>query len=571
MSTQEFVMDEITSLPDASIERFPVELTLLLVLASLIYLGRLSGINLRGEEPRRGLVAMEMLASGNWVVPTQQGLPFYSRPPLQNWIIALFSLPSGNVDLISIRLPSALATILCSLIVYVYARGFLTPSGALVSGLAFLTTGQVMELGRLGETEAMYTLIVSSSMLLWHLGDRRSWSPALNWSTGYSLAALGMLAKGPQAPAYFVVVIWGWLLLKGRWRELPTRSHAFGLVVFLIIWNAWQIPYLLEMGLNSTLRMYGNDIAMRFEDPSHWRTIRHLLEFPFEILACLLPWSTLLPVYASQTFRNALGRRSEPAQFLAFSIAITFPTVWLVPGAHARYFLPLAPSFAVLIGIAIECCWMSRESFWWKNSWIRFTRTIALLVGATAVGFPLLHWYKATGMIVPSEVFPVGMSIVLLPLCLIGWRTAKAETRVERNVSAMTISACLGILFMGLVTNFLQAASNDTEKQIAVLKRQLPQGTKLVSVGLVEHIFPYYFRDPIRPIPHEQLLQPWPVETSYFCFSEINHADQKLPFPWTMIATITCDRTRVRPSRHTVIVGKRIDNFTTVLKAADAG
>lgn len=564
-------MDEMGRSPDARFERFPIELTLLVVLASLIYLGRLSGINLRGEEPRRGLVAMEMLASGNWVVPTQQGLPFYSRPPLQNWIIALFSLPTGNVDLVSIRLPSALATILCCLLVYGYASRFLTPSGAFVSGCAFLTMGQVMELGRLGETEAMYTLIVSGSMLLWYLGDSNRWSPSLTWSTGYSFAALGMLAKGPQAPAYFVAVIWGWLLLKGRWRELLTRSHAFGLFVFLMIWNAWQIPYLLEMGIDSTLRMYGNDIAMRFEDPSHWRTIRHLLEFPIEILACLLPWSTLLPVYASQTFRNALGRRSEPAQFLAFSIAITFPTVWFVPGAHARYFLPLAPSFAILMGIAVECCWMSRESFWWKNSWIRFTRSLMLLVAIAAVGFPLLRWSPAMGIIARPEIFPIGMSIVLLPLCLIGWRTAKAETTVQRNLSAMTIAACLGIMFMGLVTNILQTSSNDTERQIAELKQQLPQGTKLVSVGLVEHIFPYYFRDPIRPIAQENLLQPWPVETSYFCFSEINHADQKFPFPWTVIARITCDRTRVSPSRHTVIVGKRSDNFTTVRAATDEG
>ena len=62
----------------------------------LIYGSRLSETPPGGEEPRRGQVAREMFGSGDWIVPRQQGLPFLSRPPVQNWAIALCSLAGGR-------------------------------------------------------------------------------------------------------------------------------------------------------------------------------------------------------------------------------------------------------------------------------------------------------------------------------------------------------------------------------------------------------------------------------------------------------------------------------------------
>ena len=59
-----------------------------LLLTGLIYGSRLGETPPSGEEPRRGQVAREMIASGDWIVPRQQGLPFLSRPPVQNWAIA---------------------------------------------------------------------------------------------------------------------------------------------------------------------------------------------------------------------------------------------------------------------------------------------------------------------------------------------------------------------------------------------------------------------------------------------------------------------------------------------------
>ena len=73
-----------------------VELLVLLFCGAVIFLPRLAELPFHGEEPRRTICAWELILSGNGFVPTIQGEPFLSRPPFQNWIIALTGTAIGN-------------------------------------------------------------------------------------------------------------------------------------------------------------------------------------------------------------------------------------------------------------------------------------------------------------------------------------------------------------------------------------------------------------------------------------------------------------------------------------------
>ena len=88
------------------------EFVLLVVLVFAFYMVRIGDLSLRGEESRWAQVAREMLWSGNWVVPCQQGEPFLSRPPLQSWLIAGATLVRGSMDAVAVRLPAVTATLL---------------------------------------------------------------------------------------------------------------------------------------------------------------------------------------------------------------------------------------------------------------------------------------------------------------------------------------------------------------------------------------------------------------------------------------------------------------------------
>src|SRR5207249_5700066 len=193
------------------------EALLLAGIVAAIFLARLPEMSVRGEESRWATVAMEMIRSGEWVVPRQQGVPFLSRPPLGSWLIAVATLVRGQCDVWAVRLPAILATLLTSLLIYGYSRAFLSRFGAFTGALAYATMGQVLQLGRVGETEAVFTFFVSASLLVWHLGYVKQWSDTWIWTAGYGLAAFGALAKGPQAPIYFVVVTGMFLILQRLW------------------------------------------------------------------------------------------------------------------------------------------------------------------------------------------------------------------------------------------------------------------------------------------------------------------------------------------------------------------
>ena len=62
-------------------------------------------------EPREAAVAVSMLETGNWILPTVYADEFAYKPPMAHWLMAAFSLPQGYVSEFSARLPSALAFI----------------------------------------------------------------------------------------------------------------------------------------------------------------------------------------------------------------------------------------------------------------------------------------------------------------------------------------------------------------------------------------------------------------------------------------------------------------------------
>ena len=67
----------------------------------------------------------------------------------------------------ALRVPSVLAILVLVVIVYGYGRSFLSRFGAFFCALSLVSLGQVLELGRLGETDSLFTLFLAGSLLTW--------------------------------------------------------------------------------------------------------------------------------------------------------------------------------------------------------------------------------------------------------------------------------------------------------------------------------------------------------------------------------------------------------------------
>ena len=95
---------------------------LLALTAVFMLLFQLGGRGLNEpDEGRYAEAGREMMASGDYLTPTLNGVPHLAKPPLTYWLIA-FSLKTLGVNEFAARLPVALAAMGTLLAVYLLGR-----------------------------------------------------------------------------------------------------------------------------------------------------------------------------------------------------------------------------------------------------------------------------------------------------------------------------------------------------------------------------------------------------------------------------------------------------------------
>jgi len=549
-----------TSLPQKSAKWWmELELAFLMILVLGAYFSRMTALSIRGEESRRGLIAREMLETGDWIVPRCQGVPLFSRPPLQNWLIALVGTFRGGVDQFALRFPSDCAILLTVIMIYGYARTFLTKMGALTAGAAYASMGQVVELGRTGETDALFTLLVSGSLLVWHVCQVRGASPYKTWCLGYLLAALGTLTKGPQAPVYFAGAIGAYLLCTRQWRFAFSRAHAAGIGTFCLVYGMWQIPFMLKLGTEGAGQMYVNDVGHRFLDMSWQLFFTHLAEYPFETLACLLPWSGLLIVWLNPQFRRTLGPARPHAIFLAVCLAVAFPTVWLPPGSRPRYLMCLYPCLALLVGIVADRISQARSDEPWRIVWPTFVRACALAMAGVALAAVVVSLGNFSTWLKQPLEWAVPYAVAALAAAGLAWWAPARQTGLRCRTAVLAIAGFVPLSYDTLLVNAFQGTTVDTPGAVAWLEQKLPVGTKLVSFGQTQHLFAFYYHDSIPVVPWPETADEVDESILYFCAEPGQLERNPLPFRYELIADINCDRHQLRHVKARVIIGRRLD------------
>lgn len=501
-----------------------------------------------------------MMESRDFIVPRQQGDPFFlsSRPPLQSWLIALVGHLRGSMDVVAVRLPSVVALLATMLLIYGYSRLFLSRWGALAAALAYGTMGQVMELCRLGETDSLFALWVSGSLMVWHAGHVRGWPAWRVWTAAYLLVAMGTLTKGVQAPVYFAGGVGLFLLATRRWRYALRGAHAVGIAVFLAVWGAWQAPFFAKMGWAGLRHIYFGDVLLYVRDRQPWTIAKHLLTYPVEIFfGCLMPWSLLLLLYGRRDFRRSLGGAREHVLFLLCSIAAAFPTVWLPPTARTRFFLSLYPAFAVLVGLVVQRCCEAAHDSPWRRFWGAYVAAGAMVMAAAGGVVLAASVFRPDSSIAQPLAFALVFALAAAGLAVVAYWSGNARTPGRRAVGFLALAGFLALGYTGVVMNAILRVSNfTTEPDVAALKRQLPAHARLVSLGPADPLFTYYYRDPIRAVPWPERADDLPDGVEYFCFARVADAPRWPDFPFQEVAEINCDRALASRGRLT-IVGRR--------------
>lgn len=195
------------------------------------------------DEGRYVGIAWEMMRSGDWLVPTLDGLPYFHKPPLFYWITAAAMSLLGPSDLTA-RAAPILGAWVGSFGLYLFLRRW---SGERTARLATVALAS-MPLTYLGAQYANMDMLVAgliaAAVLLLADAALCLGSGAPHRTTlvcAYAAAGLGVLAKGLIGAALPLFVIVAWLLVTRRARWIPPMISLPGLAAFFLITMPWFV------------------------------------------------------------------------------------------------------------------------------------------------------------------------------------------------------------------------------------------------------------------------------------------------------------------------------------------
>ena len=390
-------------------------LLLVVVCWAAIYLPALGSLEIKGEEGRRILPAVSMIETGNWLVPQVGSEPYFRKPPLVNWLVALSFEITGYRNEWTARLPSVLCVFAVALAFVAVARASLGANGSLIAALVWMVNFGMIEKGRLIEIEALYVSLFGLAMICWLSWWQQRRSPWLMWIVSSVFLGLGVLAKGPVHLLFFYSVVVAVLHRAGKLRKLWHPAHLAGIVIVLGIFAAWAIPYWQAMrgghlaqtwSIQLTGRLTGDDFKF-----GNW-----LLNIP-RGLAYFLPWTLLLPLVRGAELSTP--RETNLLRALTWGCAVPFLVVNLLPGALPRYSMPVLVPASWLMAMTLTASKV-RLPAWWRAPQIPPAKRRLRLVIFTAIAAGIAICLYAVAVVPAlqrrSKVRPLAARIgVLVP------------------------------------------------------------------------------------------------------------------------------------------------------------
>jgi 4-amino-4-deoxy-L-arabinose transferase-like glycosyltransferase len=312
------------------------------VASGLIHLGYFP---LNNEEPRRAIVSIEMLNSGNYIMPTTMGWEYYNKPPVYNWIIALFMSLSNSTSEIPVRLPSLIFLLAWAVCNYYIIKRFLPASIALLSSLFLLTSFDIYfwGLNNGGEIDIFYSFVVYLQVILmFYFNQYRKWLSL--YTVSYLFCAIGFLTKGFPSLLFEGFTLLALCVYNKSIRLIFKWQHFAGMGVLTVVIGSYLYAYSFYSSpgllLADLLKESFNKSA--FGEYSE-RLVRKIIEYPFSFLKILLPWSLIL-ILLFKKHRFKLWD-NPTIRFSILFILFNIPVYWFTGHPRMRYvymFLPFA-------------------------------------------------------------------------------------------------------------------------------------------------------------------------------------------------------------------------------------
>jgi 4-amino-4-deoxy-L-arabinose transferase-like glycosyltransferase len=363
------------------------------------------------DEPRFAKAAVEMVESGNYLVPTFNGRIWFDKPPLLYWLMSVPIRLLGPTEF-ACRLFAAVGTALMCLFTFFIGKQLMDTKEGMWAMVILASSLMVLVIGTAATCDAVLLPIIVAVMAVFiqpiSYRIRISHVILMGVALGF-----GMLTKGPiglmPIPAIATIL---WIDRSKRtniWRDVLLVGS--GLTIGFLIFAAWAIP--ANSNTNGEfLRVFiGRHVITRALKPMEHHGGNFLLYLPYYlpvIIVGFFPWILHLPGAFSAVIGGRVGGRYGRI-FLLSWIVPTFIMMTLAVTKLPHYILFIWPALALAVAGTIvaenQNRLTERDRIWLRRGvWFFGPPAIAmafgLMIGPWFVQIPGLRWSGLTSGIV---------------------------------------------------------------------------------------------------------------------------------------------------------------------------
>lgn len=363
-------------------------LTAIIILIPVAFFLRLNSYQLLFEEPRRALVALEMLIADNWLIPTTNGELYYNKPPLYNWILIGFMNLFGKAEWV-IRLPSVLSVFATAALHYWISKKYISRQAALLSALFYITSADILfYFSLLGEIDLFFALIVyAQCALIFHFYQQKQ----IHWLylSSYLLTAVGVLTKGIPSLFFQAITLLVIVFLNRDLKRLFSVWHFAGIILLALTSGGYFYLYSLHHDVDPYLaRLFTETFSRTAMERSIVDNFKHLFNFPVMLIKISAPWFLLFLLTLKSNWKQRL--RDNPFLAFCFWFCIANGLVYLFsPGTRERYLYMFFPFVYSLLAAA--ACNFKPDNLWIKRFYLFVAITVTLGLAGMAVFGLLRH------------------------------------------------------------------------------------------------------------------------------------------------------------------------------------
>lgn len=386
----------------------------LFLFACFLFFGGLGRRHLRdADEPREAGIIVEMVRSGDFIVPRLNGHDFLEKPPLFYWLSTIACRILGG-NTYTTRVVSALVATGGVVIVFFLARAMkMSTTGAFMSGFVLATSVEYWSVGRTCLIDMTLCFFITASMACFYQLIHSEVKKYL-WFLGFVLSlGCALLSKGLVGLAIPISALGIYLIIKRDFSFKHWFALVTGVTLSCIPYSIWLWLLYNSLGKEAVYESFWFNNFGRFtgEYPQHICPFYYYLKkFPGQFL----PWTFFLPITGYFLIRDA--RKSDKAKPLLFILSwfiVPFILLSISAGKRNIYLLPICPAAALIVGYGFDLILSEKEKITgWFDIPSSILAGIALITPLVFLGIRL-YYHQSFIIIAVFAIIEFGLGVYL--------------------------------------------------------------------------------------------------------------------------------------------------------------